>query len=638
MDVNGVIGDFRRHLWHFRAGGLPQLRESIVRKNMEANRGMPNPSTAVRLNPFGKKTQNLPGSWPLPDAEASSIRTTLNVGVILDGFSELAYRYEWNQLLLSPDKWRQQLNESTLDFLFVESAWHGNNDEWQYQLTGSKAPSASLTQLVAHCRDNGIPTVFWNKEDPAHFEDFIDTAALFDWVYTTDANVIPDYERRLGHQQVGLLPFAAQQTIHNPVRPPKYTEQKLRGAAFGGTYFRHKYPERREQMDYLLGGTLRAVQKSRSELDIYSRFQDVHDNYRFPSEYQKLVRGELTYPQMLTAYRSYKMFLNANSVVGSPTMCARRIFEITACGTPVLSSPSSAIEQYFPSGTVFVAGTEQEAYDSARALLSSPELRDRAMKLGQRRIWKEHTYTKRVTRVLDDLGLAESACRQPSISAMVSTNRPHQLPHVLGILQEQEDVELETLVLCHGFQLTTKQKREYAAQYGEVTWLEADSDVPLGQAYNLLAGVAGGQVVAKIDDDDYYSSNYLFDQLSAMDYAGADIVGKGAHYLYLTDMDATVLRFPEAEHKYRDFVSGPTIVTKRDLVLENPFPATFRGEDTGFLRGARDAGAVTYSADRFGFIQVRKGSGQHTWDISDTDILATSRLLAYGLAQDHVIF
>ncbi|MEK8227730.1 hypothetical protein NKG05_18920 [Oerskovia sp. M15] len=89
---------------------------------------------------------------------------------------------------------------------------------WQYHLTGTSAPRPAFIELVTFCREQGIPTVFWNKEDPVHFEDFLESAALFDRVCTTDVNRVPDYVERLGHDRVSVLPFAAQPAIHNPVR------------------------------------------------------------------------------------------------------------------------------------------------------------------------------------------------------------------------------------------------------------------------------------------------------------------------------------------------------------------------------------------------------------------------------------
>ncbi len=111
-----------------------------------------------------------------------------------------------------------------------------------------------------------------------------------------------------------------------------------------------------------------------------------------------------------------------------------------------------------------------------------------------------------------------------------------------------------------------------------------------------------------MDDDDLYGEHYLSDQLDALAYSGAEIVGKHAHYLYVASLDATLLRFAEREHRYTDFVMGPTIVATRGLAERVPFASVGRGEDTGFLRSAIDAGARVFSADRYNFVQVRSGA------------------------------
>ena len=161
--------------------------------------------------------------------------------------------------------------------------------------------------------------------------------------------------------------------------------------------------------------------------------------------------------------------------------------------------------------------------------------------------------------------------------------------------------------------------------------------MPLGECLNLLVRASSGDVVAKMDDDDLYGPRYLSDQLHAMDYSGADVVGKQAHYMYLKGLDATILRFPEREHQYTDFVAGPTIVARRELALAVPFLPTSRGEDTAFLRNAAAAGATLYAADRFNFVQVRNDSGiAHTWDVTSSELLANSRVEFFGRNQGHI--
>ena len=63
---------------------------------------------------------------PVDLPTATPTRPGLTVAVILDPFSELAFRYEWNQVTFGPDDWLAVLERTRPDLLFVESAWQGN--------------------------------------------------------------------------------------------------------------------------------------------------------------------------------------------------------------------------------------------------------------------------------------------------------------------------------------------------------------------------------------------------------------------------------------------------------------------------------------------------------------------------------
>lgn len=630
----------RTQLWHLRHGGVDQWRRyrrrAALRTGVSAAAIAPaTPDLPAVPERGGRRRRGVsfePQVWP----ERTPVREDLTVAVILDDFSLRAFHYEWHQVVLSRENWRAELEHQHVDLLFVESAWHGNHDRWQYQLTGTSGVKDPVRELTAYCREHGIPSVFWNKEDPPHYDDFLECARLFDHVFTTDANKLPDYRRDLGHDRVAVLPFAAQPAVHNPERPRNGFHS--RDVAFGGMYFSHKFPERREQMDLLLGGAHDIGPKLTRGLEIFSRYLGEDERYQFPAPLDTHVVGSLSYEQMLTAYKAYRVFLNVNSVVDSPSMCARRIFEILACGTPVVSTPSAAVREYFSQQQLGVVEDREHAADVVRSLVRSPELRDRMVHRAQREIWARHTYGHRVEHIIGTVLPARvRERRRPSVTVLLCTNRPHRLAAALAMIAGQVDVDLDVVLVAHGFDPGAPEVREIIDTCGieRIRTVPADASLTLGECLNLAVEHAGGDVLSKMDDDDFYAPRYLADLLDALHYADAQIVGKQAHYMYVESQGVTLHRFAHREHRYTDFVMGPTITGYREVFELIPFQRRNTGEDTSFLAAAQHAGYRIYSADRFNFVQYR-GSTSHTWQVSDAGVLATGDVVMYGDNSMHV--
>ncbi|MUU72414.1 glycosyltransferase [Pseudarthrobacter sp. GA104] len=630
-----LLKDTRTALWHLRDGGPAQFKEWLRRRD-GANQGGGR-SVVRRGRTKARRDQEQPLSFAphrIPDRPPR--RRDLTVAVILDDFSASAFSFEWNLVLLRKDAWLQQLTETKIDFLFVESAWNGNAGSWKFQLTGTSGPKPDFLALMDWCREHSVPTVFWNKEDPPHYDDFLPAARRFDVVFTSDSGRIPSYLADLGHDRVAVLPFAAQPAIHNPIRAGE--DRHSRGVAFAGMYFAHKYPERRQQMDMLLTAARRAGSHSGPELEIFSRQLGGDSNYQFPVPFSENVVGSLDYARMLTAYRNYKVFLNVNSVVDSPSMCARRIFEITASGTPVVSAPSTAIGRFFGPDEVLVARSEEQGEHQIRMLARSPELSDRVVHKGQRRIWAGNTYAHRAeTVVASVLPERSQPVALPSASALVPTIRPHQLEHVFATVGSQVGVDLELVLLTHGFEADETRLRLMANQHGVRRYqvLTAPRDLSLGECLNLCVTAATGEVLTKMDDDDHYGPNYLADLLYALDYSKAEVVGKLAHHMHFASNKATVLRMPHLEHTYTRIVMGPTITARREVFEAHPFEPLNRGEDTAFLRAVTTAGGSIYSADRFNFCQMRSTEG-HTWDVSDEELAASGEIKFFGDPKEHI--
>lgn len=560
--------------------------------------------------------------FPVPDGPI--VRPEVTAAVILDPFSTLAFQYEWRQVPLPRPDWKAALIPDPPDLLFVESAWSGNDGQWRLAMTQPSSDAArDLAEAVAWCREHGIPTVFWNKEDPPNYDVFIDTARLFDRVFTVDATRIADYQRDLGHDRVALLPFAAQPRIHSPVR---HMARMLGQVAFAGTYFTHKHAERRAQMDVLLP----AAQER--GLHIYSRMRTQDERYQFPRAYRSSVVGSVPYEKMLSAATAYPVFLNVNSVTASPTMCARRLFELSASQSAVLSTPSAAIEPFF-GDTITVVDSVEEARSALAILLDQAEHRQRRALRAHRRVHEEHLYSYRVNDVLRAVGLPDTPLDR-SISAIVPTMRPDQVDHILTTMAAQVHPDIELVLVPHGFDLDNAQIQNRTEELGlsHVVVRPADSELTLGACMNHGVAAASGRYIAKMDDDNTYSPHYLSDLVRAFDYSDAEVVGKWAHFVHLAASDATVLRFAHAEHRYVEFVQGGTILTPRQVAADVGFEDLPRRVDTTFLEKIRARGGRVYSADRFNYVSRRAASVDgHTWSIADQDLInRSSQILFYG--------
>ena len=174
-------------------------------------------------------------------------------------------------------------------------------------------------------------------------------------------------------------------------------------------------------------------------------------------------------------------------------------------------------------------------------------------------------------------------------------------------------MDLELVLLTHGFEAEDEQIRDLAQKHGVGRYkvLTAPRDVTLGECLNLCVNAAAGEVLTKMDDDDYYGPDYLADLLYALDFSKADVVGKLAHHMHFSANRATVLRMPHREHTFSRLVMGPTITAKRTVFEAHPFEARNRGEDTAFLKAVTAAGGSIYSADRLQLLPDEELRGSH---------------------------
>ena len=568
---------------------------------------------------------------PLPIPEARVEGPT--VAAILDTFTEYSLRYEVNLLLLSRENWRAEMEEARPAFLLVESAWMGNGGQWRNRIAGyENLADNPLRELLEYCRSAGVPSVFWNKEDPPHFDEFVGAARDFDFVFTSDADCVPLYKEDLGHDRVYVLQFGAQPRLHNPSREegwPKYP------VCFAGSWMKHKYPERADSLDYLLDPAVPLG------LHIFDRnlnqVIDLGPNFRFPDRYRGAIRGTLTYEEMLTAYRCYDVMLNVNTVTDSPTMFSRRVLESLACATPVVSSESVAMSRMLGEH-VRVTRSREDTVNHLLDLLGDEEARAREGHLAYRHVHENHTCRLRMDEVFHTIGLEPPARRQPSVSVLTATKRPENVARCLDNFRKQAYPDKELVLILNNAEFDLDSIRRDAKLIPNVQVLHAEGRTTLGQCLNRGVEAASGDYVAKMDDDDHYGERYLSDSLLAASFSDAEIVGKGLFYVYFEAGDITALLEWTSEHTFMALVTGGTLLVKAEVARKTRFDSISRREDTNFQRAAIRAGCRVYSADRFNYIRVRsRGLSSHSDQTPDASFLQQCRNRTQGLDLDRVL-
>ena len=615
-----------------------QLGDQIVpmkRRSLQKLRPFLQQDTSY-FDPLASKTFK-----PTPE---SLLTSQIMGAVILDEFSLFCWKNEFQVVSPTPDNWKQVLEGTSIDFLFVESAHAGNGGAWRSRLNKTDSVDPALSEMLNWCKEHRIPTVFWNKEDPAHFDDFITTASLFDYIFTTDSDMVEKYREIAPEAVVGVMPFAAQPAIHNPARNqpnmPGIRDQRWQRGdiAFAGTYFNHKYPERRQQLDLLLEAAATAASKNGFNFCIFSRLGNVDKRYRFPKQMRRYIVGSLPPERMLSANKEHKVFLNVNSVVTSPSMCARRLFELPASGAAVVTTPSPATTNFFSPDALTEVQSVEEATATITTLINSPEYREKVVHRAQRTIWNQHCYRHRAEQLFTAIGLQTPSRSSGLVSVICSSIRPENVIHVLTQFARQSIEDRELILITHGYELNQAQLHELCLDLSvdpsTVKLLAAPQHWSLGACLNTAVSQSSGDFIAKFDDDDYYLPYFLEDMRNAVRYSGADLVGKQAAYAYVEGPDALVLRRPNQEHLWTNFVAGPTLFGPRETFRQHPFEDRTTGEDTAFLKSIIAANGRIYSTDRFNFIQVR--GDNHTWKLSDAEFIAQGEVRSFGLNEAHV--
>ncbi|MBX9867014.1 MAG: FkbM family methyltransferase [Burkholderiales bacterium] len=445
----------------------------------------------------------------LPEAEFIKILKSLRIACIMDDFSFTSFKHECDLLQISPANWFNELNEFNPQLLFIESAWRGKDGLWDKKVGHI---SDEIKAILSYCKERSIPTIFWNKEDPVHFETFINLATLFDYIFTTDIDCVSRYKQKLKHNHVYFLPFACQPQINNPIE--KYNRKDA--FCFAGAYY-VRYPERTTNLaDFVFN-----LNKFRP-FDIYDRNYYSDDiNYKFPAEYRFFIVGNLKYDKIDLAYKGYKYAVNMNSIKQSQTMFARRAYELLASNTLTVSNYSRGIRLMF--GELVVTSDDgNELLNRLKKLEHFPYYEDKLKLAGLRKAMSEHTYQDRLAFVYGKCFNIDVPNLLPSVVVFAKANNEHEcLSHIENFTRQEHSKKKLILIINNSLSFLVN-------NIDCNIRILFDDMIMDTQISNF---VMKHELVAFFSPNDYYGKSYLLDFAIATRFTTAPTLSK-INYFY----------------------------------------------------------------------------------------------------------
>lgn len=450
----------------------------------------------------------------------------LKIAGIMDEFTYLCFSPEADLLQLTPDNWKKELQLFQPDMIFIESAWQGKDSLWKQKVSQF---GEEIQDLLKYCHKNKIRSMFWNKEDPVHFGTFIEVAKNVDVVFTTDIDCISKYKAQVGHDNVYLLPFAAQPKTHNPIE----LYQRKQAFNFAGSFYL-KYPER--QRDFI---TLTDVALSTSGLEIYDRNYDKpHPHYTFPDRFKPYILGRLAPEEIDKAYKGYLYGINMNTIKQSQSMFARRVFEMLASNTIVVSNYSRGVRNFF--GDLVVCSDNRTELIRQLNEINKSKLTQKKFRLaGLRKVLSEHTYAHRISYITEKLNIKLPKAKH-SIAVLAIAKDDLEYKNIIDNFNSQIFENKQLFVL----------NQENSLGQNEYVYRSVEG---------IIDCLAEFSHIACFDSKSFYGKHYLYDMqlsLAYTQYLEVDAITKG-NYFSLDDTTQSL--------KFHKDVTSYTAVSGIDL-------------------------------------------------------------------------
>lgn len=514
----------------------------------------------------------------------------LKVASVMDPFSELCFSAECEFVNLELETWKDQIDKHRPHFLFIESAWEGKNGKWAKKVSSY---SEELSQLIDHCHYEGIQVVFWNKEDPIHFDRFLWVAKQSDVIFTTDLDSAFKYLNHVDHDRVFLLPFGASPKYHNPLEIGARSDRIV----FAGSYYPN-FQERNYDLVRLLDLALEGP-----GLDIFDRNHAKSTDHVFPEKYRDCIIGSVEPDHMGDIYKGYKFGITVNTIKDSQTMFARRVFEQMACNMVTLGIYTRAMHNLL-GNLILAADDASELKKKISYFDTNPSYYRKFRLLGLREILLKHTYRIRLKTIAEITIGAAIQDEMPTVTVITTASEPSDIVSMTQMFRSQTYPKKKLIVVFN------PSENWKFTDSTDISFISRDK----ANQTEIVKAVQS-EYISLFHPSDSYDVNFLTDLMLGFNYSPTEAITKATYYRREGDSsiilsDDYAQYSPISEYQLRRAVSKTTAHSSRTV-----------GDLLDHMVGNEPQNAEAISIDEFNYCENAKG--EMPQEIHDIDGIFT---------------
>lgn len=205
---------------------------------------------------------------------------------------------------------------------------------------------------------------------------------------------------------------------------------------------------------------------------------------------------------------------------------------------------------------------------------------------------------------------------QSNVSIIAPTCKPGYMDNIFTNYARLNYPAKELIIILNNNKLSLQEYKRKAEEFKNIRIYQLDESCTLGECLNFGIEKSTYDYISKMDDDDYYGSNYLIDLMNVFKYTKAEVTGKLTYLVYFEYNNTLGVMCKNYEHKYVHAVAGGTILAKKEVFEKIKFQNFNSAIDTKFLKDCRKEKIPIYSSDKYNYVLMRHVNlGDHTWKI-----------------------